>query len=264
MIFSFQLNLKRSEDMIFLLEPYAYVSIHSPFVPVNPFRHGHYIKVGHKYNIYIRLEEENMLPYPYTTNCNIYEDLWKKGNPHKPRSKQMCKELCLYNLIEPNRTITPEFQMLEIPLQLCFDPECQISEEDKNILLQCRRDCKPSCRNLKYTSTITETVLEPIGIRDPDSDRDKIQVQIFLGDRQVVAENHVPLYDIGHLFSYIGGLMGCWLGVSIWAFVGIAENVFRRSIQWVERMKIYFKQTFITQQSIFSTHRSNVLNIKIY
>ncbi|GFS98560.1 uncharacterized protein NPIL_497901, partial [Nephila pilipes] len=28
------------------------------------------------------------------------------------------------------------------------------------------------------------------------------------------------------IFSYIGGLMGCWLGISVWACTGIAETTF--------------------------------------
>ncbi|GFS78031.1 hypothetical protein NPIL_346021, partial [Nephila pilipes] len=28
------------------------------------------------------------------------------------------------------------------------------------------------------------------------------------------------------VFSYIGGLMGCWLGISVWACTGIAEETF--------------------------------------
>ncbi|GBM89997.1 hypothetical protein AVEN_43446-1 [Araneus ventricosus] len=68
--------------------------------------------------------------------------------------------------------------------------------------------------------------------------------------------------ETGHLFSYMRDLMGCWLGVSMWAFAGIAENVFRRVIQWMENIKRYFQETSPTQPTIFSTHRNNVLNIK--
>ncbi|GFS98352.1 hypothetical protein NPIL_362001, partial [Nephila pilipes] len=28
------------------------------------------------------------------------------------------------------------------------------------------------------------------------------------------------------IFSYVGGLMGCWLGISVWTFTGIAETTF--------------------------------------
>ncbi|GBM63696.1 hypothetical protein AVEN_215921-1 [Araneus ventricosus] len=28
----------------------------------------------------------------------------------------------------------------------------------------------------------------------------------------------------GELFSYIGGLIGCWLGISVWAFTSICEK----------------------------------------
>ncbi|GBM87255.1 hypothetical protein AVEN_184793-1, partial [Araneus ventricosus] len=171
MIRRYDLNIQRSDEMLIVFEPSVVLSIHSPFVPVNPLGQGSLLKLGYKYNIYIRLEEEKLLPFPYETNCTNYEDLWSKSSRHTPRSQEMCKELCLHDLFEPNKNMTPEFEMLEYPLELCLAMECQTSFEDRKVLERCRKDCKKSCRNLKYTSTIIETVLDnpKKEIRDFDS-----------------------------------------------------------------------------------------------
>ncbi|PRD29825.1 UNVERIFIED_CONTAM: hypothetical protein NCL1_28207 [Trichonephila clavipes] len=36
------------------------------------------------------------------------------------------------------------------------------------------------------------------------------------------------------LFSYIGGLMGCWLGISVWASVGVFEKIYRKIVQFIQ------------------------------
>ncbi|GFT53030.1 hypothetical protein NPIL_611021, partial [Nephila pilipes] len=37
------------------------------------------------------------------------------------------------------------------------------------------------------------------------------------------------------VFSYIGGLMGCWLGFSVWACTGIAETTFRTVLYYLKQ-----------------------------
>ncbi|KAF8778244.1 RWD domain-containing protein 1 [Argiope bruennichi] len=197
-ISSYDLNIQKSESLDFFYPPTVYFSIHSPFVPVNPLSEGRELQLGHKYSIIIRM---------------------------------MCEELCFHDLFEPYKNMTPAFKMLEYPLELCLDWDCKTSPEDTEVLERCRRDCKGSCRNLKYVITVHESaVVSP---------------------------------KTGDLFSFIGGLMGCWLGVSIWAFAGIAENVFRRAIQWMEHIKRYFKEDLPAKHAVFSTNGNKELNIKI-
>ncbi|GFS48844.1 hypothetical protein NPIL_159711 [Nephila pilipes] len=37
------------------------------------------------------------------------------------------------------------------------------------------------------------------------------------------------------VFSYIGGLMGCWLGISVWAFTGIAETTIWTAFDYLKK-----------------------------
>ncbi|GFR31820.1 helitron_like_N domain-containing protein [Trichonephila clavata] len=53
---------------------------------------------------------------------------------------------------------------------------------------------------------------------------DFIDVRVFLSDAEVTVMSHNALYTSAELFSYIGGLMGCWLGISVWASVGFFEK----------------------------------------
>ncbi|GFU11893.1 hypothetical protein NPIL_146811 [Nephila pilipes] len=38
-------------------------------------------------------------------------------------------------------------------------------------------------------------------------------------------------FQTEELFSYLGGLMGCWLGMSVWASVGIFEKAYRKMVE---------------------------------
>ncbi|GBO09730.1 hypothetical protein AVEN_119625-1 [Araneus ventricosus] len=46
-----------------------------------------------------------------------------------------------------------------------------------------------------------------------------------------------PLYGAWDLFSYIGGLVGCWLGISVWALAGIFEKTFREATSSIHKLK---------------------------
>ncbi|CAL1301129.1 unnamed protein product [Larinioides sclopetarius] len=41
---------------------------------------------------------------------------------------------------------------------------------------------------------------------------------------QVTIIRHVPLYGSGEIFSHVGGLLGCWLGISVFTFTDILEK----------------------------------------
>ncbi|KAF8778838.1 hypothetical protein HNY73_015524 [Argiope bruennichi] len=142
----YDLYTDRSERIIFPLKPSFLFSIHSPFVPVNPASHGNVLQWGYSYKIYVRMGKVKLESYPYDTDCIDYEKLWREKGKQGPRSQEMCKELCLYDIFQPYKNMTPEFEMLEYPLELCFGRGCQTSPEDREILERCRRDCKANCR----------------------------------------------------------------------------------------------------------------------
>ncbi|GFV54317.1 hypothetical protein TNCV_4365921 [Trichonephila clavipes] len=67
---------------------------------------------------------------------------------------------------------------------------------------------------------------------------DSIDVRVFLSDPEVTVMSHNALYTSAELFSYIGGLMGCWLGISVWASVGGFEKTWRFiRLKWQFRNK---------------------------
>ncbi|GFY52010.1 hypothetical protein TNIN_367781 [Trichonephila inaurata madagascariensis] len=60
--------------------------------------------------------------------------------------------------------------------------------------------------------------------------------------------SHDPLYSAGDLFSHIGGLVGCWLGISVWAFTNIMEGSVLMATNW---MKKFRKKKQKTSDTVF-------------
>ncbi|GFT57466.1 hypothetical protein NPIL_170261, partial [Nephila pilipes] len=60
---------------------------------------------------------------------------------------------------------------------------------------------------------------------------DNIEISAYMENTEVDVLKHNPLYGTEELFSYVGGLMGCWLGISVWASVGMFENTYRKIVQ---------------------------------
>ncbi|GFU32385.1 uncharacterized protein NPIL_368641 [Nephila pilipes] len=64
-----------------------------------------------------------------------------------------------------------------------------------------------------------------------------VLISIYIENTEVNVLRHNRLYGTEELFSYIGGLMGCWLGISVWASVGIFEEAYRKIIQMKRQLR---------------------------
>ncbi|GFT75326.1 uncharacterized protein NPIL_16461 [Nephila pilipes] len=196
----FNLKMPADESLLYWRPPVVIFSVHSPFIQNDPFESPNELLLGHKYEINIRLEEEHLLPHPFPTDCTSYEELWRKNNKTGPRSQEVCQNKCLDSFKEH----CWEYLLTQI-LSEDNDTHTQENSSCKKMDLEeiprCKMNCKGDCV-------------------------DTIKVAVYLEKTEVNVMKHNPLYGTEELFSYIGGLMGCWLGMSVWASVGIFENAY--------------------------------------
>ncbi|GFT57332.1 hypothetical protein NPIL_449351 [Nephila pilipes] len=61
----------------------------------------------------------HLLESPYKTNCTDYEDLWRKNNKTGPRSQEMCKEWCKWNIYKSCNDCERGLSMLQKPKKVC-------------------------------------------------------------------------------------------------------------------------------------------------
>ncbi|GFS45825.1 hypothetical protein NPIL_567511, partial [Nephila pilipes] len=113
------------------------LSIHSPFVPVNPFDDALVLQnsVSRKKCIF-----SNLLIKPTARITMAYG---KKNNKTGPRSQEMCKEWCLWNFSTTCVECYRGFTMIENSKLLCETKEpCR---GNIGILIRCMKNCKPNC-----------------------------------------------------------------------------------------------------------------------
>ncbi|GFY65866.1 uncharacterized protein TNIN_102021 [Trichonephila inaurata madagascariensis] len=63
------------------------ISVHNPRNTVNPFKKGISIKPCYNYNLFISKTVNDLMPYPYSTNCTDYLELWKARGGYGPLSQ---------------------------------------------------------------------------------------------------------------------------------------------------------------------------------
>ncbi|XP_023234703.1 uncharacterized protein LOC111634211 [Centruroides sculpturatus] len=178
----------------------AKVSVHNRDQLVNPFLDGFQIKPGRTYNVKLKAVQENLLDSPYNTNCTDYEKQKDKGF-NGIYSRDFCiiecrKELWLENcncvLGEYNFPFTGNFCDEEEEFQCISDVDV-----DK-CYKQCRRGCKI------WYSTIS----------------------VFYKRPEILVYKYKPQYELIEFFSYIGGYIGIWLGISLIAVFDFLEMLF--------------------------------------
>ncbi|GFT17016.1 uncharacterized protein NPIL_442281 [Nephila pilipes] len=187
------MNADSHENFFPFEDPGVLISVHSPFVPVNPFEEGTFLRPGYRYEIFIEMEQERLLPYPYQTDCIDYDVRFQTNNKTGPRSQRQCLDRCWSNYSKQMYGCEDSLTIYET-----LDTKCKEGSSSK---LQCEGENKR------------------LFIRD-----DTIRLEVYVRNPEVMVLSHNPLYVSVELFGYIGGLMGCWLGISVWAFIDILEG----------------------------------------
>ncbi|CAL1297851.1 unnamed protein product [Larinioides sclopetarius] len=151
---------KKEETLYPWSESQVFLSVHSPFRPENAIEYGRVLKTGFSYGIIVRLEEEHLLPAPYSTNCTDYEALWFQNNKTGARSFDMCLELCSWNFSKETYGCEYRLTMFHKWENICQEVDPYVWG-DFSVFVDCLNNCKPDCMKLKYIYTITETPIEP-------------------------------------------------------------------------------------------------------
>ncbi|GIY47997.1 uncharacterized protein CDAR_387471 [Caerostris darwini] len=223
--------------------------IHSPFDPITLLQ-GKTLRPGFQYSINVDLEEEHLLESPYPTNCANYSASWIASNKTGPRSQEMCRQTCLKHYSKQCYDCYYGLAMYENSADMCpLRPHvCFVKNRDElwANLQTCVKNCKTNCVKLKYQYTLVE---KPFNAHQVNHNllegSDRIDLTIYVKDAKVVVLRHKQLYGFQlvrcsmkwDLFSDIGGLIGCWLGISVWALVGIIESFSYKASEMMHKIK---------------------------
>ncbi|GIY03586.1 uncharacterized protein CDAR_425821 [Caerostris darwini] len=277
----FRCDLNVREDDIFYpwAENYVSFSIHSPFVPPNPFYEGNSLQEGYAYIVSVNLEEEHLQPAPYPTDCTDYIALWEKNNKTGPRSQEMCRAYCQLIYFREcvdcdlhQRVYTDSMKLCPMLMAATFSDPCT-RERHKNIR-ECKMNCKPDCVHLTKSQCI-ELKRKGEG-KDKHSERmdtkqawNKLSDRVLDWDHAHISEgpnitktnaserfnsgslrfnvrvkgtgvsilSHNPVYGTWEVFSHVGGLVGCWLGISVWTAFNLFEDRYKSTVKLAFKMR---------------------------
>ncbi|GBN43331.1 hypothetical protein AVEN_249311-1 [Araneus ventricosus] len=179
--------------------------------------------------------EEHLLPPPYQTNCRDNGPSDDGEMFTNPNSYQVCLEMC-------KSEYSKEMYGCDygITMQLSTNHLCHVDHQFPNIsdeseselrkhFYSCTQNCKTECLKLQYKYIMKKRKISGF---EQERKTGWSQINIYVKNTVVTVIRHVPLYGSGELFSHIGGLLGCWFGVSVFTFTDIMEKVFWKAVSW--------------------------------
>lgn len=235
--------------MVFEMEPKEYfrpdrevgaiVGIHSPNNIINPFYDGFVIKPGHIYSVHLKVVEEKLLPFPYETKCKDYNRMWEERGKKGPLSQEMCLGECVYNAsMELCKCVVPNIMFYHED-KICTEDELDCF--DFNIT-KCYNYCQQPCDFINFEYDVQERKLEDSEAQNIDdfyqdySITDHMAVVlVFLKRPEIIIYNHRPQYEDIEVFSFMGGYVGMWLGISLIAVFDFLESVVLIMYFWTQR-----------------------------
>ncbi|XP_042899744.1 degenerin mec-10-like [Parasteatoda tepidariorum] len=226
-----------------------FFTVHSQFDASNPFLSGHFFRPGKSYRINVEMKEERRLPPPYKTNCTDYIKLWLENGKSGPRSKKMCQLKCEANYYTNCLNCSKRSIIYPSKLKPCSEkdsvrklsPECQ--RMSRGTIYDCFKDCKEECQETIYTYTILEKPLQlsfyssAVSKLSYTKDSSLIYVDVHINDKEITHLEFSPKYEKVEIFSYIGGFLGIWLGVSFVQATDFIHSLFHIGWEFFKKKK---------------------------
>lgn len=209
----------------------AKVSIHSIDQLINPFIDGFVVQPNKRYIIQLKVIENNLLTGPYKTNCTHYDQIKSKffGQNY---TRQLCFIECKKKIsIKECGCISPEYPF-DTEDEFCSDYSFQLCINKLN-LDTCYDKCRTACHYTVFKYEVYDTPIEffkyhiPLESPNDEEYRERLSVMNFFYKRpEVLIYKYKPKFQSIELFSYIGGYIGIWLGISLIAICDFLQVIF--------------------------------------
>nr|XP_015921707.2 uncharacterized protein LOC107450431 isoform X2 [Parasteatoda tepidariorum] len=157
-----------------------------------------YLKPGMRYKILIETKEERRLPHPYKTNCTDYIKLWRENGKTGPLSRELCVTDCYKRM----------FSIFDECFGVIYlDDESKAKCNFRKGLEKCTAGCTQDCVETSYTVAVKERTASFVN-------KHGTTVEVYMNYAEQVIYEFSQKYEEVEIFSYIGGFLGIWLGVS--------------------------------------------------
>ncbi|XP_071041397.1 degenerin mec-4-like [Parasteatoda tepidariorum] len=249
------------EEYFHLDDPvFIYASVHNNIQMVNPFREGYELVGGASYEANIASTEIERLPPPYNTNCYDYIKAWKENNGTGPTT-QVVRILIQYKVSHSGKS-QKQFFIRNIESDIlkeciaycnlasvlseggCVDEQIPVSHTERlcnttfekptttdEIIKNCTLHCQPACFERIYEVEYRKLTI-------PASDCDlkyntsflehckvkTVHIEYSFRKFRLKRQTYQAKYNSVELFSYVGGYLGLWLGISLVSIFDLCES----------------------------------------
>ncbi|GFT98452.1 uncharacterized protein NPIL_547601 [Nephila pilipes] len=236
------------------------ISVHNPRNYVNPFKKGISIKPCYNYNLFISKTMNDLLPYPYSTNCTDYLELWKARGGHGPLSQTQCREECLLNVsLNESNCADPFYVSYPNTAKICHHPASSSKFFKKlSFSFFSREDIQVAIE--EYASLLS------MKIKDGRQECTSV-ITLAFNRMEIKTFAYYPKYQSVELFGYIGGYLGVSLGISLLAVSDLLESFFLiiKTIRAAVRKRRTKKQDMIKKiHSCYHADSRGNFRLKIY
>ncbi|KAG8197255.1 hypothetical protein JTE90_007505 [Oedothorax gibbosus] len=211
------------QDTFYTSAPSAFqIAVHSPRATVNPFKRGHSIKPCYNYYFYISKVINELMPYPYDTNCTDYMALWEARGGYGPLTRTQCREECSLN-------VSLEDEGCVDPFYVSYPNEAKICNHPANARLyfsKCRNACSRACYREDLTAVVEEHASLIATNAKQNAHACSSIITLAFNRMEVKTFSYYPKYQQVELFGYIGGYLGVFLGISLVAVSDVLETFF--------------------------------------
>ncbi|XP_054724128.1 amiloride-sensitive sodium channel subunit beta-2-like [Uloborus diversus] len=226
--------------------PGLIISVHEDMSYPHIFAHGMHVYADHSYNLAVTKNSVYLLPKPYMTNCTNYDDLPFHSLSSMELTPRICTVECLLYLQRTgcdHHYVTDNVVLFSQDIPYDYH---QITEEDKQCAMSlsknykeyCTSLCSVPCHDTHYSINIdsSPTSEHKIVVNEKDLENYKKkrgeEKGIFVADVRIHYQTmehriyrHSPEFNTETLFSYLGGITGGWLGISLLEFCAFIEGL---------------------------------------
>ncbi|XP_023229573.1 amiloride-sensitive sodium channel subunit beta-2-like [Centruroides sculpturatus] len=236
------LNTEEDEYLESSRDPGFLITFHTARIYPDPFSDGFQLRPGFSYNFGLQKFTNELLTLPYKTNCTDYDKLpWKRRIEDRKLSTRMCTAECSQHeqLVQCDYVTNNIRLFFDDWSDKINDPEKEeCAEKVSNLTMDyCRSLCRVPCKQTSFKVTSDSSAWPrkdknlPLELNTWRKEKIEIitknlvRVRIYFSTMEHTIYKNYPKYRPLELFSYLGGYVGIWLGISLVAFYEFLERL---------------------------------------
>ncbi|GFY68874.1 acid-sensing ion channel 5 [Trichonephila inaurata madagascariensis] len=199
----------------------AVVTVHTPEETPNPEEDGFIVSPGYEVSVSLKQTVIRRLPAPYRDRCMDY-----KAQAKKFLSKNECIRSCIQdhnfakcNCINPTLAVKSTLKtcsLRNVSEICCLDDVLNDLTQHGPVC-----DCPLPCKSVYFNKRLSHAVLSKKYVMR----KSVVRLNIFYESFEKYVYEYSPKFDVSEVLSYLGNILGLWVGLSMIAIFEVLEKL---------------------------------------